>query len=211
MKENNLLLPVVLITVLLCAIACNDNKKENNAPGKSKTDSAKTSEPIVESKKGPVINIGDTISIKRMVLVMKDSAMTTARVSMKLGEIYGSKLAAIIKKNNLKITGAPIAWYKAQKAPYFFEAGLPVDKKPATLPPGTYIKQIGADSIVVAHFYGPYDMLPQGYDALKEWLKDHKKKSKTGPYEIYIGDPVDSTGKLKDPYKVQTDVVWPWK
>ncbi len=109
------------------------------------------------------------------------------------------------------MTGAPVAWYKGQKAPYFFEAGIPIDKKPAKLPSGTFIKQIGIDSIVVAHFYGPYDLLPQAYDALKDWLKDHKKTDKGAPYEIYVGDPFDSTGKPKDPYKVQTDILFPWK
>ena len=86
-----------------------------------------------------------------------------------------------------------------------------MDKKPGKLPPGVSVKEIGVDSIVVAHFYGPYDLLPQAYDALKDWMKDHKKKAKGAPYEIYVGDPMDEKGKPKDPYKVQTDIVFPWK
>ena len=212
MKENSYLKNLCLVAAVFFAVSCNDTAKE-----KEKTieqppkDSILVNEPPVETKRGPVINIGDTISIKRLVLTMKDSAATLERVGMKLGEIYGTKLGAIIKKNNLKITGAPVAWYKSEKAPYFFEAGLPVDKKPAKPSGGAYIKEIGTDSVIVAHFYGPYDLLPQAYDALKDWMKDHKKKLKGAPYEVYIGDPMDSTGKLKDPYKVQTDVVFHWK
>ncbi|MEO5893811.1 MAG: GyrI-like domain-containing protein [Ferruginibacter sp.] len=211
MKDNKFFLYGLFIITLLFAVACNDNQPEKKITGETKKDTAKPATPEVETKKGPVINIGDTLSIKRLVLVMKDSASTIERVSLKLGEIYGPKLGAVMKKNNLKMTGAPMAWYKGQKAPYFFEAGIPIDKKPAKLPAGVYVKQIGLDSIVVAHFYGPYDLLPQAYEALGDWLKDHKKKSKGDPYEIYIGDAFDSTGKAKDPYKVQTDVVWPWK
>ena len=49
----------------------------------------------------------------------------------------------------------------------------------------------------------------EGYDALREWLKDNKKKASGAPYEIYIGEPIDSKGKPADPYRVQTDIVFP--
>jgi effector-binding domain-containing protein len=211
--KNTRLLPALLISLLLGAMACNNTQPENKVIKEPVADTPKVKEaeePVAAPTRGPVINIGDTLSIKRMVLTMKDSAATMQRVSMKLAEIYGAKLGAVIKKNNLKTTGAPVAWYKGDKAPFFFEAGIPVDKKPAKLPPGMYIKQIGIDSIVVAHFDGPYELLPQAYDALKDWLKDRKKKIKGAPYEVYIGDPVDTAGKMKDPYKVQTDVVFAW-
>lgn len=214
MKHN--LLSGLLFATLLFTTACNNNEPEKKIADEPKIDTTKAEtkkveEPVTETKRGPVINIGDTLSVKRMVLTMKDSAATLERVSLKLGEIYGAKLGAVIKKNNLKQTGAPMAWYKGDKAPYFFEAGIPIDKKPSKLSKGMYIKEMGVDSIVVAHFYGPYDLLPQAYDALRDWLKDHKKKVKGAPYEIYIGDPVDSKGKPIDPYKVQTDVVFSWK
>ena len=104
-----------------------------------------------------------------------------------------------------------MAWYKREKAIYFFEAGIPVDKKPSKLPKGTFIKEIGIDSIVVAHFYGPSELIPTAYDALNEWLKDRKKKIKGAPYEIYVDDPLDADGKPNDPYKVRTDIVFTWK
>ena len=88
---------------------------------------------------------------------------------------------------------------------------MPVNKKPAKLPKGVSLKQIGTDSVVVAHFYGPYELTPQGYTALKDWIKDHKKKIILPPYEVYVGDPMDKDGKLIDPYKVQTDIIFTWK
>lgn len=211
MKENRLISTLAFLLPLLLAISCSNNEPAKQPAEAPKQDSTVKDEPAPEMKRGPVINIGDTLSLKRLVLSIKDSAATMERVSKKLQDIYGSRLGAVIRKNNLKITGAPIAWYRGQKAPYFFEAGLPVDRKPARLPAGVHVRQIGADSIVVAHFYGPYELLPQAYDALNDWMKDHKKKSSAPPYEVYVGVPVDSTGKPKDPYKVQTDVVFSWK
>ena len=104
-----------------------------------------------------------------------------------------------------------MAWFIGKKAPYFFEAGIPIDKKPAKLPKGMFIKEIGIDSIIVAHFYGPDELLPTAYEALTDWMKDRKKRMKGSPYEIYVDDPFETDGKPKDPYKVKTDIVFAWK
>ena len=206
------MLPAIFSIALLLIIAgaCSDAGEKKTTPA-PREDSIAPKEIVVETQRAPVINITDTLSTKRIVLIMKDSAATMERIGLKLADIYGTKLAAVIKKNNLKVTGAPMAWYKTQKAPYFFEAGIPVDKRPSKSVAGVSVKETGVDSALVAHFYGPYDLLPQAYEVVKEMLKDRKKKLKGIPYEIYIDDPVDSTGKPKDPYKVQTDIVFPWK
>lgn len=206
-KNNTWILSACLLFLM---VSCNDSgeKKTEEAPRK---DSVVVKEKPVEAKRAPIINIVDTVSLKRIVITIKDSASTSERISIKLGEIYGIKLSDVIKKNNLKVTGAPIAWYKSQKAPYFFEAGLPVDKRPTRLAPGVQVREIGVDSVVVAHFYGPYDLTPQAYDVLKDLLKERKKKLKGAPYEIYADDPVDSTGRPKDPYKVLTEIVFPFR
>ena len=201
-------------TLLFLLFGCNS---ANNTPPipEIKKDSIiriaiKTEQPTV-TKKAPVINIMDTLSIKQIVLCIKDSAANSQRIANKLAIIYGVKLASVIKKNKLKVTGAPIAWYKSQKAPFFFEAGIPVDKKLKKLPAGVFVKQIGTDSVVIAHFYGPYDLTGQAYTALQDWIKDRKKKSIKPPYEVYVDDPLDKARKLKDPYKVQTDIVFTWQ
>ena len=194
--------------------ACNNNDKKS---GEVKTDTVKpaavTDKPVKKAaiEKPAIINILDTIAPKRIVVYMKDSAKTFDRIGLKLGQIYGVKLADVLKKNGIKMTGAPMAWYKGPKAPYFFEAGIPVNKKPAKLPKGVFVKEMNSDSAVVAHFYGPYSILSQGYDALNEWLKDAKKSGNGAPYEIYVDDPVDKDGKPIDPYKVRTDIVFPHK
>jgi effector-binding domain-containing protein len=197
-------------------ISCSSNDSESKAV--IAKDSTKIEEKTalpdeVETKyqSPPIVNIVDTVTPKRIVIFSKDSAATFDRISLKLGQIYGSILPGYIKKNNLKTEGAPMAWYKQQKAPFFFEAGIPVNKKGTKSVQGVEIREMSAGNAIVAHFYGPYELLPQGYDAIKEYIKDNKKKATGTPYEMYVADPFDKNGKPKDPYKVQTDIVFPIK
>jgi effector-binding domain-containing protein len=163
--------------------------------------------PPAATVKPPIINLLDTVSVAKWVLYMTDSAATIERVGLKLGEIYGPKLGKCLATNKLTMTGPPMAWYKSEKAPYFFEAGVPVDKKPAQLPKGVQLREIPAGPVLIARFFGPYDMMGIGYEAAKERLKSTKTASAGAPYEVYVGDPV----VMKDPYKVQTDIVFPVK
>jgi len=202
--------------VLIILSSCNNGDKKTGSnqgdsikPVRTNTvETAKTKTPA-STEKATVINIIDSVSPKRMVIYMKDSAKVFDRISLKLGAIYGVKLAEVLKKNGLKMAGAPMAWYKSQKAPYFFEAGVPINKRPAKLPANVFIREMNADSVYIAHFYGPYSLLSQGYEALKERMKDEKRTAGGAPYEIYIGDPVDANGKAIDPYKVRTDIIFP--
>lgn len=218
-KEQSILKQIVFAATLTIFAACGDNSTEKKATTTNKEttkDSAKPAPAATPTEtvnnRPPIINITDTVSPKRLVVYIKDSAANFGRISLKLGEIYGFKLAALVKKTGIKPTGQPMAWYNnMSKAPYFFEAGFPVDKKPSKLPANIHVREMSFDSATVAHFYGPYEMLGQGYDALKDILKSRKKKLSGKPYEIYIDDPMDKDGKMKDPYKVQTDIVFPWK
>jgi len=204
------LLPIAVI-IIFCGCNNQDNKPEapkpiNHAPVTVINVKEKGKPQEIKSA---IINIQDTISPKTIVLYMKDSAANYERIGGKLGKIFAGKLAESLKKSGLKMAGAPMAWYKTFKAPYFFEAGVPVNKKPGKLSSGVFIRVMPADSALVAHFYGPYNLLYQGYDALRDRLKDEKKKNTAAPFEIYVGDPLDKDGKPIDPYKVRTDIVFP--
>ncbi len=201
------------ITVQLFAACSSNDEKKADPELKKDTGSKKEAPatPATETKRPAIINITDTLSSKQVIMYMKDSAATIERLQLKLGEIWTVKLGAVVQKNKIKTIGHPTAWYKTNKAPYFFEAGIPVDKKPAKFPANVFIREISADSVTVAHFYGSYDLLPQAYEAINDWMKGHKKKLDGKPYEVYIDDPMDKDGKMKDPYKVQTDIIYPWK
>jgi effector-binding domain-containing protein len=214
-KSTTLLLTSQFLAAIIFLAACNSSDKKITETKKDTLQPVRavvteTKEPGTTEKPG-IINILDTVATKSIVIYMKDSAKTFERISVKLGQIYGVKLADVLKKNKLQMAGAPMAWYKSQKAPYFFEAGVPVNKKPAKFPANVFVREINNDSVVVAHFYGPYNLLQQGYDAIKEWMKEEKKIANGAPYEIYVGDSFDKEGKPIDPYKVRTDIVFPHK
>lgn len=205
---------ILFITVFLCACGDKDNKEKpkvikDTMPTAGRVETKK--EPEARTQRPPIINIVDTLAPRRTVIYCKDSAATFDRISLKLSKIYGKKLSEYLKKNKLKSTGAPMAWYKKQKAPYFFEAGIPVNKRGSKAVSGVHIREMPAGKVLIAHFFGPFELLPQGYDAIKEWMKDNKKIAAGMPYEIYITDPVDKNGKPVDPYKIQTDIVFPVK
>ncbi len=190
---------------------CKSKKQEKPLPLpvlKKEKDTATKAAPV----KGPIINLLDTTETRRIIVCIKDSAATSAGMSIKLNNIYNKKLSAFIKSNKLKVTGAPVAWYKTQKAPYFFEAGLPVDKAPVKQVKGIFVKRTGGDSAIIAHFFGPYDLTNAAYEALADFIKSNKKIRTALPYEMYINNPFDSTlTKKTDPYKMQTDIVFPYK
>jgi effector-binding domain-containing protein len=215
MQYNSALRLLLCSAATLFIFACNDSaeKPKTGETPKTAADSGKTAAKSAGDsadtppKKAPAINMFDTLAVKKIVLCMKDSAASMDRVGMKLGAIYGGKLAKCIKDGKLAVLGAPMAWYKTQKAPYFFEAGMPVDKAPAKLPPGVFVKELPAGNVMIARYFGPYDMMGMAYEAAADRMKSGKIPADGAPYEVYIGDPVVQ----KDPYKVQTDVVFPVK
>lgn len=207
MLRNSLGLLLILAVLQSCH---SEGKKES--PAKKDSSTKKEAAPAnAPAARPPIINITDSVQPKRIVLYMKDSAASFERVGPKLGLIYGVKLAELIKKEKLKATGAPMAWYHSDKPPFFFEAGIPVAAKPAKLPAGVFIRETTADSATIAHFFGPYNLLSQGYEAVRDWIKSRNKISTAAPFEIYVGDPMDKNGKPADPYKVQTDIIFPVK
>ena len=207
-RKNSL--SILMGMAIILGAGCTSGKEEKTITPEAiiyKIDTAKAAP--VAGQKPPIINITDTVAPKQIILFMKDSARTSERIGIKLTNIYDKVLADVISKNKLTKTGARVAWYKNSSAPFFFEAGIPINKKPAKLPKNVFVKTIGGDSAVVAHFYGPYSLTYEGYSALREWLTDNKRKSKGAPYEVYVGEMIDSLGKAKDPYRVQTDIVFP--
>lgn len=202
-------IPFFLISAIMLSCGGSNDKQAGKDSAVIKKQTALPDKPATPGKKPPILNIIDTVSVKRIVVCMRDSAANDERLSAKLANIYGTQLAEVFKKEKLNVTGAPMAWFRNKKAPYFFEAGLPVNKKPAKMPKGVFIRETYADSVVVAHFFGPYELIPQGYAAVKEWMKETKRNMKGIPFEIYITDPFDKKGKPLDPYKVQTDIVFP--
>ncbi len=206
--------PIVL-SIIVFSISCQGKKEATKTADPTTTFTIKkdTAKPAQDGspQRPPIVNISDTIAAKYIVLYIKDSAASSGRIGQKLGKIYGVTLPEFIKKNKLTISGSPMAWYKTTKAPFFFEAGIPINENPGKLPKGIFVKTVGGDKAVIAHFFGPYSVTNMGYEALADFLKDNKKKRNGTPYEIYVTEPIGKDGKAIDPYKVQTDIVYPYQ
>ena len=142
---------------------------------------------------------------KKLIVYVTDSANSTEEIGKKYMLIIPVELGGFLKKNGLQMTGAPMAWYNGPNPPFVFDIGVPVNKLPSKTEGRIKTKEIPGGKAAVAHFFGPYDLLPKGYATVAEWLKQHHETSSQPPYEIYIGDP----GVEKNPYKVQTDIVFP--
>jgi len=196
--------------IIFSLLSCKAKKEEapQSAPlikkEKSEANSGKT-------MKGPIINIIDTIELKRIVLTVKDTAATSAGMSAKLNDIFNRKLPAAAQVANVKIIGQPMAWYITKKAYYSFEAGLPVDKAPAKGIKGIIVKRTTGDSALVAHFFGPHELTAAGYEALNEMIKERGKMKSSAAYEIYVKNPFVTVKEKTDPYKWQTDIVMPYR
>jgi effector-binding domain-containing protein len=207
----------VLSTLFSAAIVCtfascsgSDTKTDNAITSNNDT----TSEVEVVEKaqtKGPIINIQDSTEVKQIVLCLKDSSATIEGMYQKLSNIYNVKLQETIKAGKLQILGSPMAWQTVEKDAYFFEAGIPVDKAPSKMGKGMYMKSTGEDSAVVAHFWGPLNLTKSAYDALAEKLTDAGKTKSNASYEIYKGDFFPANNAAVDFYKLQTDIVTPFK
>jgi effector-binding domain-containing protein len=207
MKTNYLL--VAPLTLLILTSSCNSSK-EKTASTTSTVDKKTTEAIPTNPQKGAIINMEDTVEVKWMVLCLKDSSKTREGMYAKLAEIYNKKIPDAIKANKLKIMGAPIAWHTMQKAAYFFEAGIPVDKAPAKSGKGMYMKSTGVDSVYVAHFFGPNDLTKGAYDAIKEKATENNRVISSS-YEVYIDNPFVATTEPLDLYKLQTDIVCPFR
>jgi effector-binding domain-containing protein len=190
--------------------SCEDTKKENST-NVTQQKNEKVAAPTVVAEKAPIINLQDTIELKRAVLCIKDSANSRERMYAKLCTIYNTKLADCIKTNKLKVMGNPIAWHTKQKNAFFFEAGIPVNTAPTKPGKGMYMKTTSNDSVFVAHFFGPSDMNAGAYGALNEKLIDLHKRKTSDIYEVYFGDYFSASTEPKDFYKLRTDIVLPYK
>jgi hypothetical protein len=198
----------ILLSLFILITSCGGS---SDKPTSTITENKKETEKAVvkEIQKAPIVNIEDSIEINhKNILCIKDSAASNEGLTKKMAFIYSKKLVDVIKSNKLKITGSPIAWFKSQKTPYFFEAGIPVDKAPTKMGKGMFMKSTSSDSAFIAHFWGPNSIKAQGYDALNERVKDMKKTKSGDAYEIY-NFVFDSTIISKDAYKLETMIIMP--
>ena len=157
---------------------------------------------VADTTKQPKMVVEEITIQPMVVLAIRDTAATMADIGPVLGKDYG-EIGAFMRRNGLQFAGPVMAWYHTSKAPFILEAGVQVDKKPASAEGRITVKEIGSAKAVVVHFWGPYELTSQGYEKINQWLSKNKKKAVGAPFDRYITDPMS----VSDPYQVQTDIV----
>jgi effector-binding domain-containing protein len=157
---------------------------------------------LTDTTRPPKMTVEEITIQPMIVLAIRDTAATMADIGPKLGKNYGL-IGQFMGQNGLQMAGAPMAWYHTDKEPYILEAGISVDKKPTATHPSITVKEFGPAKAVAVHFWGPYELTPQGYEKVKEWLKKNNKKAMGSPFDVYVTDPTT----VNDPYQVQTDII----
>ena len=198
--KNILLAGFVLAGILTSCGGSGENKQSS--------DSTQTTAPTGDSSavKEPTFTIEETTTKEQFMMVMSDSAQSTAELGEKLGKIYAS-IGECAGKCKMESAGYPVAWYNSPSAPWKFEAGMPYTTECGHPEKGISLKTLKAGKAVVAHYFGPYEMSDRAYQACEKYIAEHKMTVDGPPYEVYIGDPALES----DMYKVQTDIVFPVK
>lgn len=138
----------------------------------------------------------DTMSI----LVIKDTAKTMNDISSVIGGGYG-ELFTFINQAGLQ-PGKVMASYHTFQPPFIMDIAVEVNKFPAQASGRIRVDKIAGGRAIIARYKGPYEKIGMAYDAIAGWLKDHQKKSKRPPFEVYLDDPAT----VKDPFELRTDV-----
>jgi effector-binding domain-containing protein len=194
----------LLTGLLAMVLSCGTKEPQSGENGQAVTDSTQTDTASVA--KEPTMNIEEATTEKQYLMVMNDSAATSAEIGPKLGTIFG-KIGECASKCKMENSGPPVAWYNGPNAPWKFVAGMPFKTKCEHPEDGISNREIAGGKAVVVHFFGPYEMSSKAYEAAENYMKEKNLTPAENPYEVYIGDPMVE----KDPYKVQTDIVFPIK
>jgi effector-binding domain-containing protein len=129
-------------------------------------------------------------------------------IPAEIGQTFGQKI---------KIVGAFLQRTGAQRAGplytrYFdyspkhvdMEVGAPIDRDV----PGdddVQVHDLPGGRVAAAIHLGPYEGLPETYDALAEWISRQGYEREGAPWEVYITDP----GEESDPERWETRIYWP--
>lgn len=146
------------------------------------------------------------VDLEAQPILTLSASVSTSEISSVLGGLY-AEIRAVIRKKGTYSVGMPFSIYHfIQEDQVEIEAGMfvasPVSGeghvKAGELPGGL--------AVTTAH-YGPYENLPETYEALSEWMETRGYEP-AGPFwEVYSIDP----GKEPDPSKWRTDIFWPIK
>lgn len=210
MPTTNFLKIAICALCLILTVSCKAKKdklkeKSNNLNARIVRKDSTIKDVVFQ--KAPIINLEQVLLTRQYIIYKKDSSITSGGISSKMKQHTEMEFPELVVKMKVEKIGSPMAWFITESAPFYFETGVEINKRPANVPKPYKLRVIEPGKAIVAHYFGPYSNTIMAYEVLNDWLKTNKKHKIAGPYEVYVDSPFDDKGKAKDPYKVQTDII----
>ena len=125
-------------------------------------------------------------------------------VSLRMQNLY-NELLVFGAKQGIDMTGRPIAIYhRMDEKKSVFETGIPVAERVPVSGRIRYRTMPESDH-AVANYYGSFDTLEDGHNAVQQWLIRYRRKLAGYPWEMFVTDPASEP----DPNKWLTRIYYP--
>lgn len=125
-----------------------------------------------------------------------------------IGSVLGEMITALwlyLVKVGVHPAGMPFARYhQFHERTVDLEAGIPV-AEPVSGEGQIVAGELPGCRVAATWHVGPYERLPEAYQALEAWLRENKRKLAGVPWEVYWAGPVE----VQDPSQWETEVLWP--
>lgn len=116
-----------------------------------------------------------------------------------------NELLIYIAKSGLIKKGYPVAIYHhLSEKQVVYELGIPINDSTSSTGRIQY-KVMPAGNNVVADYYGSYDTLEDGHNAIQRWMQRYGRRLSGYPWEMYVTDPAAEP----DPNKWLTRIFYP--
>jgi len=123
----------------------------------------------------------------------------------RINDLYNELLIFGVR-SGIDITARPIAIYhRLDEKHSVFELGIPVVEMTTPVSGRIRYKTMAGRNHVVANYYGSYDTLEDGHNAIQQWLMRYRRKLAGYPWEMFVTDPAIES----DPNKWLTRIFYP--
>jgi len=125
-------------------------------------------------------------------------------VSNKMESMY-NELLVFGARARIDMTARPVVIYHLlSEKKVIFEMGIPVFENVTVSGRIRYTTMQGGDH-VVANYFGSYDTLEDGHNAVQQWMIRYRRKLAGYPWELYVTDPTTEP----DPNNWLTRIYYP--
>jgi effector-binding domain-containing protein len=126
-------------------------------------------------------------------------------VPQRINDLYNELLILGVRAG-VDITARPVAIYhRLDEKNSVFELGIPVVEVAAPVSERIRYKTMPGRDHAVANYYGSYDTLEDGHNAIQQWLMRYRRKLAGYPWEMFVTDPTTES----DPNKWLTRIYYP--